>query len=279
MHRCHPLESSLMHCHPLPSASNVWNNFAFSAPTKCGNRQQSSEARPVSNVLYKAIWTWLNSRRAPRTTGHDQLDPMSVPTIINSYQFNNFFDCTLAILGHPRNVERMIKSNMGKPQQQEKALARFIASLNADDIYILRKQIYQRQGCLRLVKFRGISLLGITLCLHSVMYCKDGAATCQSGHKNAWYYFHIFQYADRIRKDGRFCRHSIYKQLKLLQQNPASLAGSFRLLQPGKIISSSQPPACTSLPTKSSRWQWRCTSSLEWWLRRVVPALSAKTSQ
>ena len=46
----------------------------------------------------------------------------------------------------PRNVERMIKSNMGKPGQQEKALARFIASLTSEDIYVVRKQIYQRQA-------------------------------------------------------------------------------------------------------------------------------------
>ncbi|CAL1147647.1 unnamed protein product [Cladocopium goreaui] len=42
------------------------------------------------------------------------------------------------------NVERMIKSNMGKPGQQEKALSRFIASLTSEDIYVVRKQIYQR---------------------------------------------------------------------------------------------------------------------------------------
>lgn len=42
------------------------------------------------------------------------------------------------------NVERMIKSNMGKPGQQEKALGRFIASLTQDDIYNLRRNIYQR---------------------------------------------------------------------------------------------------------------------------------------
>lgn len=38
----------------------------------------------------------------------------------------------------------MIKSNMGKPGQQEKALGRFIASLTQDDIYNLRRNIYQR---------------------------------------------------------------------------------------------------------------------------------------
>lgn len=42
------------------------------------------------------------------------------------------------------NVERMIRSNMGKPIQQEKALGRFIASLSQDDIYVLRREIYQR---------------------------------------------------------------------------------------------------------------------------------------
>eukprot|EP00435_Cladocopium_sp_Y103_P045434 s1627_g13.t1 len=42
------------------------------------------------------------------------------------------------------NVERMIKSNMGKPGQQEKALSRFIASLTSEDVYVLRKNIYQR---------------------------------------------------------------------------------------------------------------------------------------
>ena len=47
-----------------------------------------------------------------------------------------------------RNVERMIKANMGKPGQQEKALGRFIASLSQDDIYVLRRQIYQKLlGC------------------------------------------------------------------------------------------------------------------------------------
>ncbi|CAK9111429.1 Pentatricopeptide repeat-containing protein, partial [Durusdinium trenchii] len=42
------------------------------------------------------------------------------------------------------NVERMIKANLGKPAQQEKALGRFIASLTQDDIYNLRRNIYQR---------------------------------------------------------------------------------------------------------------------------------------
>ena len=39
----------------------------------------------------------------------------------------------------------MIKANMGKPGQQERALGRFIASLTQDDIYVLRRQIYQRR--------------------------------------------------------------------------------------------------------------------------------------
>lgn len=38
----------------------------------------------------------------------------------------------------------MIKANLGKPAQQEKALGRFIASLTQDDIYNLRRNIYQR---------------------------------------------------------------------------------------------------------------------------------------
>ncbi|CAJ1400909.1 unnamed protein product [Effrenium voratum] len=42
------------------------------------------------------------------------------------------------------NVERMIQVNLGKPAAQEKALSRLIASLSADDIYGLRKSIYQK---------------------------------------------------------------------------------------------------------------------------------------
>lgn len=40
----------------------------------------------------------------------------------------------------------MIQVNLGKPAAQEKALSRLIASLSADDIYGLRKSIYQKRG-------------------------------------------------------------------------------------------------------------------------------------
>ena len=45
-----------------------------------------------------------------------------------------------------RNVERMLKSHMGKPHSQEKALERFISGLSPDDVTHLRRHIYQKQG-------------------------------------------------------------------------------------------------------------------------------------
>ena len=45
-----------------------------------------------------------------------------------------------------RNVERMIKSHMGKPHSQEKALERFISGLSPDDVTQLRRHIYQKLG-------------------------------------------------------------------------------------------------------------------------------------
>ena len=38
----------------------------------------------------------------------------------------------------------MLKSHMGKPHSQEKALERFISGLSPDDITILRRTIYQK---------------------------------------------------------------------------------------------------------------------------------------
>jgi len=42
------------------------------------------------------------------------------------------------------NVERMLKSHMGKPHSQEKALERFISGLSPDDVTQLRRHIYQK---------------------------------------------------------------------------------------------------------------------------------------
>ena len=47
------------------------------------------------------------------------------------------------------------------------------------------------------------------------------------------------------------------------------VAGFFKSLQLGKIISNNPPLACISLLTRSLRWPWRCIISLVRWLRQI----------
>lgn len=71
-------------------------------------------------------------------------DPVVLPRSSGSVQGSRSISILPGRSRNLRNVERMIKANLGKPAQQEKALGRFIASLTQDDIYNLRRNIYQR---------------------------------------------------------------------------------------------------------------------------------------